>query len=68
MYEWCSSFGSETEPGFTNIKLSLPINNTLTSDNIKVATDKGWIVVNINNKSNAETTSNNENEGGVVSE
>ena len=52
----------------TNIKLSLPINNTLTSDNIKVATDKGWIVVNINNKSNVETTSNNENEGGVVSE
>ena len=52
----------------TNIKLSLPINNTLTSDNIKVAIDKGWIVVNINNKSNEETTSNNENEGGVVSE
>ena len=52
----------------TNIKLSLPINNTLTSDNIKVAIDKGWIVVNINNKSNIETTSNNENEGGVVSE
>ena len=52
----------------TNIKLSLPINNTLTSDNIKVATDKGWIVVNINNKSNVETTTNNKNEGGVVSE
>ena len=52
----------------TNIKLSLPINNTLTSDDIKVATDKGWIVVNINYRIDAETTSNNENEGGVVSE
>ena len=52
----------------TNIKISLPVNNTLTSDNIKVASDKGWIVVNINNKNTVETTSNNENEGGVVSE
>ena len=52
----------------TNIKISLPVNNTLTSNDIKVATDKGWVVVNINNKSIVETTSNNENEGGVVSE
>lgn len=40
----------------TNIKLYLPRKNTLSGDEIKIATDKGWIVENINNK------------GGVVSE
>ena len=44
----------------TNIKISLPANNSLDPDDIKVATDKGWIVININYRIAAETTSNNE--------